>query len=208
MRNFDKQKLIADLEGVPPPLRVAFAAACAERQMPAYRAFASQSGLGDAEALRRFLDDAWLNPAKSDEPEFHRQLQDCLNLIPKEDTVNPWTEEATHAQDAGISLAHTLRTRISGEAEEAAWSAQVAYESLDNFVINRENIDTNLPDSEARVLSHPLVQAELARQQRDLDELRGVAPRNVRQVVAILRDRAKSDGSTFFAIEQNITRQP
>jgi hypothetical protein len=42
---------------------------------------------------------------------------------------------------------------------------------LDDFVINRNDIDTNVPGLEARVVADPLMQAELARQQRDLEQL-------------------------------------
>jgi hypothetical protein len=45
------------------------------------------------------------------------------------------------------------------------------HEALDHYVVAQEGIDTNQDDAEARVLSHPLIQAELLRQQRDLTEL-------------------------------------
>lgn len=199
--NFDQQKLIADLQRVPPVLRVAFAAACAERQMPAYRAFLRESHAEDPNTLVRALEDVWMNSTKSDGEELQRQLQGCMALIPQEDVVKPWTEQASYAQDAGISVAYVLRTRISGEAQDAAWSAQTAYESLDNFVLNREDVDTNQPGGEARVLSHPLVQAELARQRRDMDELLSVSGENLQQTVSLLRDRAKSESVAFFAVE-------
>lgn len=199
MLTFDEKKLVADLERLPRPLRVAFAAACAERQMPAYRAFVSEHHIEKSDALDQALHDAWENPTKRDRMELQQQLQKCMALIPREDVVQPWTEGATYAQNAGISVAYTLRARIGGEAQDAAWSARVAYESLDHFVINRENIDTNHPGGEARVLSHSLVQGELLRQRRDLDELLSGADRDTQQMVAQLRSRAGKEAALFFA---------
>ena len=43
----------------------------------------------------------------------------------------------------------------------AAWAAQVAYTTLDYFVINLEHIDTNEPGGEQKVISHPILQLSL-----------------------------------------------
>ena len=50
-------------------------------------------------------------------------------------------------------------------------AAQRAYEALDHFVIAKTGIDTSRPGANDEVLSSPLVQAELSRQRRDIDEL-------------------------------------
>jgi len=200
MLNFDEKKLVADLQRLSPALRVAFAAACAERQMPAYRSFANKHRVENPDTLDRALDDAWLSPSKRGmEPQ--RQLDESMALIPQEDAVKPWTREANYAQDASISVAYALRARITGEAQEAAWSARHAWESLYQFVIDREGLDINQPSDMARVLSHPLVQAELLRQRRDLDDLLSVSGENLQQVITRLRDRAKGESETFFTVE-------
>src|SRR6266850_5651318 len=142
MLNFDEKKLVADLQRLSPALRVAFAAACAERQMPAYRSFSNKHRVENPDTLDRALDDAWLSPSKRGmEPQ--RQLDESMALIPQEDAVKPWTREANYAQDASISVAYALRARITGEAQEAAWSARHAWESLYQFVIDREGLDIN-----------------------------------------------------------------
>jgi uncharacterized protein YjaG (DUF416 family) len=197
MLTFDEKKLVADLERLTPSLRVAFAAASAQRQMTAYRLFASKRHVEDSDALDRALDDAWENPTKRG-AELQRQLDECMALIPQEEVVQPWTEDANHAQDAGMSVAYVLRARIGGESQEAAWSARHAWESLYQFVIDTEGLDINKPRDMARVLSHPLVQAELARQRRDLDELLSVSDENLQQVIARLRDRSNGESETFF----------
>lgn len=197
---FDYAGLVAELERLPVPLRVAFAAASAVRQMPAYRRFHEQTGEGDPAVLERALEDVWMDAmGAKKEFAFEGHLGEVMALIPQEDEISgQWTEEATYAQDAGMSVAYALRTRTTGAAQEAAWAASVAYEALDHFVINREGIDTNKPGAEERVLSDPIVQAELARQRRDLDELCAATPTDVRDVVARVRDRAKAEAEIFF----------
>lgn len=199
MFTFDKQRLLADLQRMSPYLRVVFAAACAERQMPAYRIFRRGRVSDSSDDLMRALDEVWTNPIQGDGPELRRQLEACMQLVPREEFVTPWTEQASYAQDAGISVAYALRTRISGEAEDAAWAAQTAYELLDLFVINREDIDASLSGGEECVLAHPLIQAELSRQSRDPDELLATGEQDLPQVVTRFRDRAKGEASTFFA---------
>ena len=165
--------------------------------MPAYRSFARGRHIESSDALDLALDDAWGNPTKHG-AELQRQLDECMALIPQEDTVKPWTEEANHAQDAGMSVAYVLRARIGGESQEAAWSARHAWESLYQFVIDREGLDINKPSDMGHVLSHPLVQAELARQRRDLDELLSVSGEILQPVITRLRDRANAESERFF----------
>jgi hypothetical protein len=94
---------------------------------------------------------------------------------------------------------YAYRCRQNEEAQEAAWAARHAYEAIDNWVINREDIDISERGAEQRVLSHPLVQAELARQRRDLEELLGVRDEGaVADALVRLRDRAKAEASIVF----------
>jgi hypothetical protein len=76
-----------------------------------------------------------------------------------------WIDEAD--EGAASSPCYALRCRKTGEAQEAVWATQ----PLDHFVINEEDIDTNQPGAESKVIAHPLIQAELGRQQRDLEEM-------------------------------------
>jgi uncharacterized protein YjaG (DUF416 family) len=196
MLKFDEAKLVAELEQLSAPMRVVFAAACAERQMPAYKLFHSQTGQGDPDTLQHALDDVWQHPNMAVSEE---QIEEVMALIPQEDGfAGLWTQRATNAQNAGMSVIYALRTRLCGEAQEAAWAARVAYEALDNVVINSEGIDTNNPDGEHRVLSHPLIQAELARQHWNLDELRCASASDLANVIERVRNRARAEAAIFF----------
>jgi hypothetical protein len=93
-----------------------------------------------------------------------------MKLIPPEEAGKQVPEQAG-AEDAAVSLAYALRCRRSGLVEEAVWAARRGYDAFDHYVINQEKIDIAALGAEEMVLAHPLVQTELAQQQRDLDEL-------------------------------------
>src|ERR1700688_1483953 len=85
---FDANALIAQLERLPNRLRVAFAAACAERQLPNYVRFSEATGEGNPgrleAALRRVWDDIERRPAGS--TELKDCLDACMALLPEEDS--------------------------------------------------------------------------------------------------------------------------
>jgi hypothetical protein len=125
------------------------------------------------------------------ENEIQWELNRCMALIPQEDE-GPWINEQAYAEDAASAVAYALRARRAGESQEAAYAARVAYEALDHHVINRLGIK-----DDAHVLAHPVVQAELARQHRDLDVLLG-ADADLAELLARLRDRASAEAAIFF----------
>ncbi len=199
---FDEASLVAELRHLPVAFRVIFATACAERLMPAYRLFHTQSGAGDPVAMSRALEDLWSNPVLPEVHEeiYEQQLEKIMGLIPRDDEIGAsLTEKATYAQESGMSLAYALSARLTGEPQEAAWAARVAYEALDNFVINREDIDTNKPGGEQKVISHPIVQTELGRQRRDLEQLLDSSGQNVQEIAFRFRDRARAEAGSFFS---------
>jgi len=200
MLKFDERALAAELGGVARWGRVAFAAACAERLIPAYRRFSERTGRGNAQKIASILDRLWddLAGMPMTEADLKAKADACMALVPQEDG-GPWVEEQAAAEDGAAAVAYTLRCRQSGEAIEAAWAGRRTYEALDHFVINRENIDTNQPGGEWQVLGHPLVQAELRRQRRDLDELMGMVGKSLPDLARRLHERAKSEAAIFFA---------
>ena len=196
---FDEAQLAGTLERLPQQHRAVFAATCAERLMPAYVAFSNRTGRGDPAALRGILTRLWDDLAgdRMQDSEVQSKLDACVALIPQEDD-STWVMEQASAEDAGAAVAYAMRCRQSGQAQDAAWSARRAYEALDHYVINRESIDMNKPWAEERVLGHPVVQAELVRQRRDLDEVLDLSDVDVRRVAGRLRDRAVAEGAVFF----------
>jgi hypothetical protein len=202
MQKFDEAKLISDLGALPASFRVAFAAACAERQFAAYRQFQKCRGHSSPNALELALQEVWNHPDRPEDPGgFEEEIDALMSLVPREDNIEgSWTQDATNAQNAGMAAIYALRARLHAAPQEAAWAARVAYEALDNFVINSEDIDTSIPGGEARVLTHPLVQAELVRQRIDLDDLNEHVSEPVPITIARVRARAVTDSSRFFQI--------
>ena len=199
MLKFDEPMLIRRLASLPRRARVAFAAACAERMAPAYRLFAKEES-DHISILEQALGHLWSDPEpRTPTNALESEIEDVMGIIPQEDDLaGVWSQEATNAQNAGMAVTYALRTRLCGDVQEAAWAARVAYEALDNFVINKEHIDTTLPEGEARVVSHHLVQAELARQQADLDDLGETSQGSQEAVFERVGQRAKADATRFF----------
>lgn len=190
---FDEKALLAALERLPQQYRATFAAACAERLMPAYDTFSNRTGRGKSKALSDILARLWDDLAGHvmTDAELRSEIETCMSLIPREDE-GPWVPDQAAAEDAGAAVAYALRCRQSGSGQEAAWSARRSYEALDHFVIHIEKIDTSALGAEARILAHPHVQTELAHQWRDLQDLSNAA--DPRDAVVRLRARAKAEG--------------
>jgi uncharacterized protein YjaG (DUF416 family) len=199
---FEESQLGAQLCRLPREHRAAFAAACAERVFPAYVRFSQEAGKGDPETLRAALGHLWddLTGDPVSELELDATAKKCLALVPKED-VDPWVDSLPGAQDAVIALVHALEARWKTSSREAMWSARCAYDALDRFV-RFDDSGVVVTANEERVLEHPLIQAELVRQRRDLDELLGMRDRDVKEVAVRLRDWAKEDGTIFFGVAQ------
>ena len=190
MQEFDEAELVQRLRTLPRNGRIAFAAACAERLLPAFNAF-WQTHHDRPAPLRGILDWVWADP--SGEVSFganaDEALQTCMALIPDED--DEWTDGQPYADDAASSLAYALRAIRSGGAEqEAAWAGRRAYEAVDHFVRHHFGIE-----DEDAIMAHPLMQAELSRQRKDLEDLGTSAGDAIHRV----RDRAAADSATIFS---------
>jgi uncharacterized protein YjaG (DUF416 family) len=199
IERFDEAKLAQELNRLSVKLRVVFAASCAQRLLPAYRVYCAHSGRGDSPTLEGLLTRLWcdLEGRPMSANEIRGAIETCMHLIPREDD-EPWVDGQAGAEDAASAVAYALRCRETHERQEAAWAARCAYEALDHFVINRENIDTNLAGAESRIVAHPLIQAELRRQRQDLDYLLSSNEEDEQKVTRELRERAKKSGSIFF----------
>ena len=197
---YDESAIITALEQFPVRLRATFAALCAERLLPAYILFGEQIDACDSRALIAILQRIWqyLEGNEMSAEELQTNLDTCIDLIPKEDE-GEWVEQKAYAEDASSAVAYALRTIQNGEPQEAAWAARHAYETLDYYLTYREGPHTTDISEIERTMTHPLVQAELLRQQRDLDDLRKIAKTDDQApLLAELRSRAQADAIRFF----------
>ena len=143
---FDEKELEEQIEQLPITSRAAFAAACAERMAPSYQAYSARTGTGDPTIYRELLRRLWTDLAGQpmSATEIDRNIERSEELFPEE--PDPWMPEYPAAEDAAAALAYSLACRRNGSSKEAVWAARRAYEALDDYVITRENIDTNAPE--------------------------------------------------------------
>jgi len=199
--HYDEPALVARLARLPSKLRVVFAALCAERQLPNYIQFSERSGLGNPHVLKEALESIWqeVQGRPLTKAELETMLERCDALTPtgEEDTE----EESAYAEDAGASLAYTISARLTDDPQEAAWAARRAYDALDHFLMSQIDSTRVTREHEQFILSHPLVQAELQRQQADLKDLESASAEKslLASVVSKLRDRARRDAELFLS---------
>ncbi len=100
--------------------------------------------------------------------------------------------------DAGAAVTYACRCLRSGESQDAAWAARRAYEALDTYLLAQHGHRAGTAIDEVQLLRHPLIQAELTRQRRDVDELAAASAHDRLQVIRRLRDRAHDEARAFF----------
>jgi len=195
---YNEELLRTELDRIAMPLRVVFAAAAAERLLPAYVSFSHSAGRGNPNLLTEILDRLWrdIDGIKMDPEELQQNIDLSMKLIPEEDDL-PWVLGQEWAEDAVVAVTYALRCRQSGKSQESAWAARRAYEALDHFVINHEDIDPSVVGEE-RILSNPLIQDELMRQQRDLRELVAVERQDESAIAQKIHLRAKAESIGIF----------
>jgi hypothetical protein len=198
--HFDEPDLVARLARLPSKLRVVFAALCAERQLPNYIQFSERSGWGNPNILKEALESIWqdIQGQPLTRAQLETILERCEPFIPtgEEDTK----EETAYAEDAATSIAYAIEARLTDDPQKAAWAARRAYSAVDHFIMSQIDSTRVTREDEQFILSHPLVQAELRRQQADLEELELANAETSLQasVIAELRDRARRDAEFFL----------
>jgi uncharacterized protein YjaG (DUF416 family) len=198
--DFDEPDLVARLARLPSKLRVAFAALCAERQLPNYIRFSERSGWGNPNILKEALESIWqdIQGQPLTKAQLETILERCMASIPSDEQDT--TKEPAYAQDAAASVAYAIRARLADDPQEAAWAARGAYEAVDYFLTSQIDSTTIEPEHLRFALSHPLTQAELRRQQADLKDLElASAEKSLpASVLSKLRDRARRDAELFL----------
>jgi uncharacterized protein YjaG (DUF416 family) len=199
--HFDEPSLVTRLARLPSKLRVAFAALCAERQLPNYVRFSERSGWGNPGVLKEALESIWqdIQGRPLSKAQLETILERCEPLIPtgEEDTK----EETAYAEDAATSVAYAIEARLTDDPQKAAWAARRAYTAVDHFIMSQIASMIVTREHQRFILSHPLVQVELRRQQADLKELElASAEKSLwASVISELRDRARRDAELFLS---------
>jgi uncharacterized protein YjaG (DUF416 family) len=197
---YDEPANIKLLKRLSVRLRVVFALLCTMRILPSYRRFHSRTGRGDPTVLETLIERLWRDVAGDEmtSEELQSALERVMESIPSEE--DGWDEETQpYAEDAASAVAYVLRARLTGDPQEAAWASRCAYEAIDHSVIAKTGLQIGGPTNETVILLHPLVQAELARQQRDLKELEDLERSGSIDVrLSELRKRSEDEAAFFF----------
>jgi hypothetical protein len=114
-------------------------------------------------------------------------LNGCMSLLPdSEDDAESFRDYCE--EDAVAALAYAIRSWIDDSPQEAAYAGRTAYEAADRRVLQIIPESTLDSSTEIAVLTHPLVQSELASQAQDLAALVALscAPDAVTQATRLL----------------------
>jgi uncharacterized protein YjaG (DUF416 family) len=178
---FDENALVGELGALSSWARIAFAAAAATRQLGNYERLARESGAGSEQRPREIAAQLWadLQGPAVDRAAWSTELDEVMSLLPEES--DDWMIGHALADDALSSLAYAIRCLLTPEPQEAAWAARRAYEAADQAAIRMLGVQPGLPDTETAIVSHAIVQRELARQRNDLSLLRSDSVDEVRR---------------------------
>ncbi len=200
MLTFDRKQVMDQIEPLPKRLRVAFAAACTQRQLLNYIRASAANPIGDPGAVPRILRELW-DSAERNTFELEKiqvDLAICEELIA--DYYNGKFKGFGFAEDALASLAYALDTALSRGSQETMWAAERACNALFAYIVKRFDLDAGTPSALSHINSFPIKQAELSRQQADLAELHAAAkkPGTETAVIARIKHRAEHDAASFF----------
>lgn len=171
LHHFDETLLSDDLSKLPAKSRMAFAAAVASRPLGTCERFAGPLGLAHVGRPREIAGQLWgaLQGDSSERTTWVMALEEVMNLLPPAAEAAPFAHGLV--DDALSSLVYAIRCLLTPEADEAAWAARCAYESIGRAAQQALRVPAGTPQAEAQMLAHPWVQRELERQRRDLAAL-------------------------------------
>jgi hypothetical protein len=169
--------------------------------MPGYTRFASKNFKPNPQQAAKILNELWndIENGSSDPSKLKRGVEICETLIPNDDVS--YFDGYEYVEDAMVSLVYAVESELKEGTEEAVWAAEKARASLFRFVERLVGYAESRADM-ARIDAHPLMQAELRRQEADLADLQSAArhPGNEPAIIARIRRRAEADSEFFFRL--------
>jgi hypothetical protein len=162
------------IDQLPVGLRAALAAACAQRQVEVYRTYARRTGASTSAAFDKILDAIWSQIHKG---QCFKTGEDtearAERLYPGKEAKGDMYKGC--AQIAVLSLLHSNYVLVTGKAEDTCSAAHEAFSCIRKFLVSSIGkepiINRREPDAFERISAHPLMEAEVCRQQRDLRDV-------------------------------------
>ena len=165
---FDSEALKKRLTTLVSKQQLAFGSVCCERLLPNYIMFQKDTGWGDIVPVRKGLDFVWasLKGESASAQEIKTLIASCESAAP--DSENFESLYVTSAQDACFSVCCLLEYLYESDIDEIVQIAEYATDSVDLYVQEIENMVSNDPKLELKILTHHLMQRELAEQEENL----------------------------------------
>jgi uncharacterized protein YjaG (DUF416 family) len=177
IHTYDEPALIAKLSRLPRKLMVLPALLAATRLLPNYVRFHAKTGRGDEAAVLDLHAALWRELAGNgamSEAELRDAATRAEGLVPSEE--DDWDEETqAYAEDAAAALTYACTALADNDAQNAAYALRRAYDSTDFLAQRTDGLPEERSAREHALLTHPVVQAELGRQARDLDDVEALA---------------------------------
>jgi hypothetical protein len=209
---YDEAALCARLSELEPWRRTVFAASCAERLLPAHETWgAAHPESPQPASLREILGRVW-DGVYADEP----PPEDVLAMADTAGWALP-AEPGTADEDLGhwvalgenaaLAVACVLQTWATGDPVVAAWAARQAYEAVEqSALVRRDHVPFDHQGWET-LTEDRLVQAELRRQNQDLEEL-SKTPRHDPLLIEEIRGYATMDTKAFLGLDASTPDRP
>jgi len=181
---------------------LAFAASCCERSLPNYKAFAKEERWGDPKVLTEGLELVWRLVTTKNLADLHSYVRSLIKAL---DAVTPDTEGnfksilTSAALDAASSVGETLDYALDGNIDHIIWVSSLARDTIDLFVHRRDNPDYSDQNFEEKIANHPLMIAELQKQQMDIKTLESIQDLTP-DFVAFFRQNAMIAGKSNLGI--------
>ena len=176
LKNFEPAKLRAELHEMSVKHRIAFAASCCERLVPNYIGFAQTENWGDPNLIRYSLDQVWsfLRGGVITGESIRELSQRCEAVAP--DTEVYSSNLTSAALDAVGAVVETLDSCLDGSVEHAVSAASLARDTIDMYIQVRDDLDYTDPEFEEKILNDQLMQEELQKQSKDIEDLKAGGP--------------------------------
>lgn len=195
---YDETSLRAALGRMAPWQRMTFAAACAERLYLAYVRYVAESGRGEPQTVRSALDRVWEAAERDRGVRDSDALVGRLTLLVPDSDVDEWSQWADYGEDAVAATIHALNATHSADPASARAAAHRCIAAVDSAAQVRLDATFDAGDL-IRLREDEFVQAELARQARDLEDLGAISAHDPKLVEQV-RTRSRIDTATLLGL--------
>jgi len=174
--------LEAELTGLSPVHRLAFAASCCERLLPNYSLVKQEDGWGDPSILRNALNEVWsfLEGQPVNAKQIRQLLKVCDEAVPNADYVSG-SQYDVEAQEAASAICFTLEACFAPTPKNIIKVAKCVMNTIDGYLSAMKDIEDpnwcnekSFEDQKKEFTNHPFAMREIAKQSEDLQGLKNV----------------------------------